>query len=269
MRSKKQHLVSVENWPQTLEICNGGGENTSRSGFTLIELLVVIAIIALLAALLLPALSAAKESSYRTSCRNNIRTLVQSSIIYAGDYQDTLPNASTNNQPHWISGTFREYFCGYYKITRNQFYCPSNPTWNDDLLWGASGDTYNFNGGSAIGYMYFGGTNYTTTNPGITLLGVTSTPAFAAKLTDRPFFNLLWCDLNRKLSGTWGKPEAGYPPTTRAVNHILNGGFSPAGAVHGFMDGHAVWVKAGIWTQYPYMMSGSSLQFFFANNYSQ
>ena len=45
----------------------------AQDGFTLVELLVVIAIIGVLVALLLPAVQAARESSRRAKCVNNMR----------------------------------------------------------------------------------------------------------------------------------------------------------------------------------------------------
>ncbi len=63
-----------------------------REGFTLIELLVVISIIALLIAILLPSLSKAKELANRAVCSANVRSIIQSMLIYAQSNSDQFPS---------------------------------------------------------------------------------------------------------------------------------------------------------------------------------
>jgi prepilin-type N-terminal cleavage/methylation domain-containing protein/prepilin-type processing-associated H-X9-DG protein len=59
-------------------------------GFTLIELLVVIAIIAILAAILFPVFAQAKEAAKKASCLSNVKQISLATMMYAGDYDDTI-----------------------------------------------------------------------------------------------------------------------------------------------------------------------------------
>jgi len=62
-----------------------------RRGMTLVELLVVIAIIGILLALLLPAVQAARESSRRSMCLNNLRQVGLAILNYEGQQKKFPP----------------------------------------------------------------------------------------------------------------------------------------------------------------------------------
>lgn len=64
---------------------------TRRTAFTLIELLVVIAIIAILAAILFPVFAQAREKARQTSCLSNMKQIGTGAIMYAQDYDETMP----------------------------------------------------------------------------------------------------------------------------------------------------------------------------------
>ena len=112
-------------------------------GFTLIELLVVIAIIAILAAVLFPVFAQAKEAAKKTVCLSNTKQIAMGLYMYAGDYDDTLPNTSWQQDNASVGakyGTYNpqnqngKYQIGWTYLTQpyihnwNIFVCPSDPT---------------------------------------------------------------------------------------------------------------------------------------------
>lgn len=70
--------------------------STRLQAFTLIELLVVIAIIAILAAILFPVFAQAREKARQTSCLSNNKQIGLAMLMYAQDYEETLPLSAVN-----------------------------------------------------------------------------------------------------------------------------------------------------------------------------
>src|SRR5438132_9355149 len=68
----------------------------TQRAFTLIELLVVIAIIAILAAILFPVFAQARASARAISCVSNTRQTATAVLMYAQDYDETLPRTDNN-----------------------------------------------------------------------------------------------------------------------------------------------------------------------------
>lgn len=81
-----------------------GKRPVAKSAFTLIELLVVIAVISLLSAMLFPVLAQAREKARQISCLSNLQQIGVATLLYAQDYDDTLPPWQINSRLYWVGG---------------------------------------------------------------------------------------------------------------------------------------------------------------------
>lgn len=183
----------------------------ARKGFTLIELLVVIAIIAILAAILFPVFARAREKARQSSCLSNVKQLVLGVMMYAQDYDETLPGYHFVGSPT----EYNQWFEVIEPYVKNEqiFVCPSDS--NADM---SAGDpSYGWN------YRFI---SYGTHNPGdpITTLGD----------FEKPAQTILMADATQYYVRGPGTTNQSYWPEPRHNE----------GSNFGFADGHAKWHKS-------------------------
>lgn len=179
-----------------------------RAAFTLIELLVVIAIIAILAAILLPVFAQAREKARAASCLSNVKQLVLASLMYASDYDDTLP-IGVWGRPDWsFWQTVMEETLAY-TSDRHIWRCPDDPDGAINLssFPGCSRYSYGWNR-AAFGYC---------------IPGYMTLPALTLGQIRRP----------AETTAFWDGHRVGFAVLARHRHH--------GGANISFLDGHAKW----------------------------
>jgi len=236
---------------QSLPVKRTPGSACKR-GFTLTELLVVIAIIAVLVAILLPALGKANDSARRIKCASNIRNLLQWTICYAAQYRGWVPplNSTSSDWPYYFNSDthgadWRNVMLRDLGDNEDLFYCPCNPEWEIPTHWNFPDGTLS-DDISVWGYCYFGRPEnlaFTWVLPPNSSSPTysASQPVTADKLTDTPYYDVLWTDITRSVDGNFSDGEGS--------NHVLGVEPTPAniplgtgGTNVGHMDGHVEWI---------------------------
>jgi prepilin-type N-terminal cleavage/methylation domain-containing protein/prepilin-type processing-associated H-X9-DG protein len=202
-------------------------------GFTLTELLVVIGVIALLIGILLPTLSKARESSRRTQCLANLRSLGQALQLYANNHKDRLPNV--NGKGMWDDAAAQDFvmveFNRSYVKSPGSFHCPSDV----DPVPGRIDSAKYFTDNSAhVSFEFF------------FLWWPQEEPCKLTRLNSSNKGGA--CPLAWDHDGGDPKNPVGNPnfnPTSTLRNH-LRGSKSVGGNVL-FADGHGAWQDAAEW----------------------
>lgn len=216
----------------------------ARPGFTLIELLVVIAIIAILAAILFPVFAQAREAARKASCTNNIKQLTTGWSMYTQDYDETTLPYSSNGGSGGYAFPWPQLLQPYIKNT-GILMCPS--------LRAAQGYAINFPLGSS----------------GRSLAAIpfpAQTPAFADAVGNTDPLQALAFIIptgstgarhdGRRLSNT-ANLAAGYAGTDQGRIHAFR---HQDGAIYGFVDGHAKWMRHQLVTNAALVPQGTCTQ---------
>jgi prepilin-type N-terminal cleavage/methylation domain-containing protein/prepilin-type processing-associated H-X9-DG protein len=198
-----------------------------RRGFTLIELLVVIAIIAILAAILFPVFARAREKARTASCASNLKQMALGCLMYAQDYDETMPSVSIGPYLPWAQqapwwgwdftagyGYWQSWPWQIYPYVKNfdLFMCPSKGFSDSLISYGMPSNALDVNG-NFITYM--------------------QNPVAIAKYVS-PATSMILCD----------KGSGGGDKYVMSGQYYCCGDFHNDGMNKAYADGHVKWGKA-------------------------
>lgn len=237
-----------------------------KSAFTLPELLTVIAIVAIIMALLVPALSKARQQALQIACANQLRTLMQWTMEYAN--QNKQGRYPPLNFAH--HAVYLPYFIGFQAdsswgwtldwrtqmmnelaMERQNFYCPANQEWNQDVFWSS---TSPFLPSGPIGWAYLGSTDQfyfaNSNSAGLSWSDPTGfgepargsgQPWGTSRVGQPGYYDVVWMDLTRSAAGVFGTGSN----HVQGLEQLVGGHHMPSigggGANVACSDGHVEW----------------------------
>jgi prepilin-type N-terminal cleavage/methylation domain-containing protein len=226
---------------QRLKNINGGKK--SSLAFTLIELLVVIAIIAIVAAILLPTLAKSKEEAKRAQCKSNQHQLGLSTVMYAQENRDLLPDLQDQGNWFWdmnrvvasnllvnVANNTTVYYCP------NEYYLYNNgvpDAWHAFPTFVVTGYGWLFPNNPVMednNTVISGSNMVTKITQGRAMLGVAATEM----IIDATIFE-------HHLSGGPIYYDIGGAGGTKVQTAHLNANHTPAGGNICFLDNHIEW----------------------------
>ncbi len=198
---------------------NAPGAPPAGAAFTLIELLVVIAIIAILAAILFPVFAQAREKARQSACLNNVKQIGTGLMMYAQDYDETLPSTRYPNDNPSNSTINYKWMDAIYPYMKNEqvFTCPSDSgakyVYHKNIATGQTSTNYGSYSGNSAYYSY---------------QGTPQGPPYAQSLASiQAPATTLWAadgDTRSNAAAGWG-PKIGWPDPTN--NPTVNTSVKP------------------------------------------
>jgi prepilin-type N-terminal cleavage/methylation domain-containing protein/prepilin-type processing-associated H-X9-DG protein len=218
-----------------------------RRAFSLIELLVVIAVLSLLSAILLPVFAAAREKARQAQCVSNQRQLAAAFLLYAQDYDDSLPPYG-DRFPR--PSVFWNDLLRPYLRSERVLECPSWPqagkyaNGKDRFVAGRYGVGVNY--GALFRYTVYAGASRPTTSlaslpkPSQTMLAMDSQ---GSRHVYTPLFWTMTLDWDHD-----GVPDTNTGVLSDEGPYNRGDPFRHGGGLNcAFADGHARWIDAQSW----------------------
>jgi hypothetical protein len=208
---------------------------TSELGFKRIELAAIVVVVFILAALVVVGATHLTERNRRARCRSNLGQVSRAVLLYAGDYNNRLPDCTRRN-PRFFGSVFPWDLNENLVLEldnrgagRRFLYCPSNKDQNNETTWnfGAARGTQI----RILGYAFLLNGNVPNTPVAWRTNVVTDGGGNPSKVE-------LVLDAVINEGGHFTKIEA---TQRRRTSHVVPFTSKPAGANIAFEDGHVDW----------------------------